>query len=153
MKNLQNSDCPFHFLLKEIHLCSRQLRRLHFYKPLSGSSVAILRLAYSKISLPISEKKLERGRRRGWTQYKLTNGVTTLAQLCVWYSDRARFFNQWQRALHLNYIYNYLRIPMLLIRSCTKGIPQRLRLPGFSFKFAYCVIIERNTDGFGPNIW
>ena len=36
------------------------------------------------------------------------------------------------------YIYNYLKIPMLLIRSFTKGIPQRLRLPGFSFKFAYC---------------
>ena len=94
MKNLQNSDCPFHFLLKEIHLCSRQLRRLHFYKPMSGSSVATLRLAYSKISLPISEKKLERGPRRGWTQYKLTNGVTTLVQLCVLYPDRARFFNQ-----------------------------------------------------------
>ena len=108
MKNLQNSDCPFHFLLKEIHLCSRQLRRLHFYKPMSGSSVATLRLAYSKISLPISEKKLERGRRRGWTQYKLTNGVTTLAQLCVWYSDRTRFFNQWQHVLHLNYIYKYI---------------------------------------------
>ena len=65
MKNLQNSDCPFHFLLKEIHLCSSQLRRLHFYKPLSGSSVATLRLAYSKISLPISEKKArERSEKR-----------------------------------------------------------------------------------------
>ena len=30
VKNLQNSDCPFHFLFKEIHLRSRQLRRLAF---------------------------------------------------------------------------------------------------------------------------
>ena len=115
MKNLQNSDCPFHFLLKEIHLCSRQLRRLHFYKPLSGSSVAILRLAYSKISLPISEKKLKRGRRRGWTQYKLTNGVTTLAQLCVWYSDRTRFLiNDSTRYIWTIYINIYINIYIYL---------------------------------------
>ena len=52
VKNLQNSDFPFHFLLKD------------FYKPLFGSSVATFQLAYSKISLPVSEKKLEMSGKR-----------------------------------------------------------------------------------------
>ena len=37
-------------------------------------------------------------------QYNLADDVTALTQLYASYSDRARYFNWWQRALYLNFI-------------------------------------------------
>ena len=59
----------FHF--QDFYLCSRynniNYSTWHVYKPLFGSSVATCRLAYSEISLPINEKKLERSPGKGQT--------------------------------------------------------------------------------------
>ena len=49
-------------------------------------------------------KKLERSPGKGRTQYNLADGVTALGQLYALYYDSKRSFNQWQRALHPNFI-------------------------------------------------
>ena len=79
----------------------------HACKPLFGSSVATCWLAYSDISISINEKKVERSPGKSQTWHNLAGGVTALAQLFALYSDKARFFKQWQRALHPNFIINH----------------------------------------------
>ena len=62
-----------------------------FTNPTLGSSVVTCRLAFSKISLSINEKRLERSPGKGRTYNNLADGVTALAQ-------------QWQRTLYPNFI-------------------------------------------------
>ena len=74
-------------------LCSRHTnvnyRAWHVYKPLFSSSVATGSLACSEISLSINKKKkLEWRPENGRILYKLADGVTVLAKLCVLYSDK-----------------------------------------------------------------
>ena len=61
--------------------------------PLFGFSAECSRLACSKISPIIKEKKEERSQSNGRTQYKLADGVTALAQLRVLNSDKTHSFN------------------------------------------------------------
>ena len=49
-------------------------------------------------------KKLVRSSGDGQTYYSFADGMTASAQLYVFYFDRARSFNQWQRALYPNFI-------------------------------------------------
>ena len=49
-------------------------------------------------------KKAREKSRKGRTQYNLADGVTALGQLYALYYDSKRSFNQWQRALHPNFI-------------------------------------------------
>ena len=51
-----------------------------FTNPTLGSSVVTCRLAFSKISLSINEKRLERSPGKGRTYNNLADGVTALAQ-------------------------------------------------------------------------
>ena len=76
---------------RRAHTYKNQAHTLHF-----GSSGPTCVLACSKISLKIHEKKR-------YIQYKFANGVTALAQFRALYSNRARPFNQWQRALYPNF--------------------------------------------------
>ena len=70
-ENLQNSDCPFRFLVEDFRLCSRynniNYGAWHVHKPLFGCSVATCWLACFEIPLSINEKKLEESPGKGRT--------------------------------------------------------------------------------------
>ena len=104
---------------------------LHLSKPLFGSSVATCQLACSEFHFKLTRRGsdiVEFGRWR--------DGVSALAELYALYPDRARYFNQWQRALYPKFIIKGFVVHILsMLHDIYKRNSQLLRVLRNNIKF------------------